>query len=57
MSALCVFQSFFERTDQKRLQEYLSNGQEIVKQLEPADQVSLKETMASIETRWKVSLI
>ena len=51
-----MFQSFFERTDQKRLQEYLSNGQEIVKQLEPADQVSLKETMASIETRWKVSL-
>lgn len=52
----CLFQSFFERADQKRLQEYLSNGQEILKQLEPADQAPLQETMASMENRWKVRL-
>lgn len=57
MSVLCVFQSFFERTDEKRLKEYLSNGQEILKQLEPADQVPLKETMTSMEKRWKVRMI
>ncbi|KAL8590280.1 hypothetical protein ACOMHN_006396 [Nucella lapillus] len=45
--------SFFERADQKRLQEYLSNGQEILKQLEPVDQSPLEDTLTNMEQRWK----
>nr|KAG5692778.1 hypothetical protein BaRGS_009394 [Batillaria attramentaria] len=45
--------TFFDRTDQKRLQEYQANGQEILKQLEPADQMPLKEIMTATEQRWK----
>ncbi|KAK7104412.1 hypothetical protein V1264_019133 [Littorina saxatilis] len=45
--------AFFDRTDQKRLQDYLTNGQEILKQLEPGNQIPLKETMTGMEQRWK----
>ncbi|XP_076442566.1 muscle-specific protein 300 kDa-like isoform X3 [Babylonia areolata] len=45
--------TFFERIDQRRLQEYLSNGQDILKELAPGDQMPLKEIMAAMEKRYK----
>ena len=51
-----LFQTFFERPDQKRLQEYLNNGQDILKQLEPGAQMQLKDMMTKTEERWKVCL-
>ncbi|XP_025103982.1 nesprin-1-like isoform X4 [Pomacea canaliculata] len=44
---------FFDRADQKQLQEYLANGQEILKQLAPANQKLLKGSMDTQEKRWK----
>lgn len=49
-----MFQVFFDRADQKQLQEYLANGQEILKQLAPANQKLLKGSMDTQEKRWKV---
>lgn len=45
---------FFDRVNQKMLQDYLSVGEEILVQLEEQDKAGLKKEMTAIENRWKV---
>lgn len=49
-------QTFFERADQKRLQEYQAIGQDILKQLSPSNQKALRENMTALEQSWKVNI-
>ena len=51
-----MLQVFFERVDERLLQEFVSAGSELAQSLDETDRDELLLNVATLEKRWKVNM-